>query len=157
MDINATLLGEMLTFAVLIWVTMKYIWPPIMAVLEERQQKIAAGLAAAERGQRNLDLVQKRVVKQLRVAKLRALDVVDKAEQQARELVENGKLQARQEGEKLLDTARCDIDREVTKAQSLLQQKTVTLAIQLAEKIIQEKLDPAMQDKLVAKMVEEIR
>ena len=76
MSINATLIGQMITFALLVWFTMKYVWPPIMQALEERKKRIAEGLAAAERGQHEMDLAEKRASGLLREAKDQAADVV---------------------------------------------------------------------------------
>ncbi|HBY55596.1 MAG TPA: ATP synthase F0 subunit B, partial [Coxiellaceae bacterium] len=90
MNINLTLFGEMLTFAILVWVIMKYIWPPLMKAIQERQEKIAAGLEAAQRGQRELKLIQTNAAEQIHQAKIKASTILDQANQQATAFIEEG-------------------------------------------------------------------
>src|SRR3989338_9394725 len=102
MNINATLGGQMLTFAVLIWVTMKYIWPPVIKAMEERQKKIAEGLAAAERGKHELELAHRKVAEQLRDAKTQAAEILEQAGHRANAMMDDAKEQARHEGARLI-------------------------------------------------------
>ncbi|RQW84804.1 MAG: F0F1 ATP synthase subunit B [Methylococcus sp.] len=141
MSINATLIGQMITFALLVWFTMKYVWPPIMQALEERKKKIAEGLAAAEKGQHEMDLAEKRAGNLLREAKDQAADIVGLAQKRAGELVEESKVSAKEEGERIVAAARSEIDREVQKAKEGLRQKVADLAIDAAAQILRQEVD----------------
>ena len=156
MDINATLLGEMLTFAVLVWATMKYIWPPLMQVMQERQQKIAAGLEAAQRGQQALELAQKTSTQQLQEAKSRAIVILDKANQQANNLIEASKSKAQDECAKIFTQAKLDMEQEIDKTKKELRQQTATLVIAATEKILQQKINQTTQQKLIGQLIAEI-
>ncbi|EKE00555.1 MAG: ATP synthase F0, B subunit [uncultured bacterium] len=156
MDINATLLGEMLTFAVLVWATMKYIWPPLTQAMQERQQKIAAGLEAAQCGQNAMELAQKNVAKQLQEAKNQAAAILDQANQQANTLIEEGRIKAQEECANILARARMDIEQEISKTKLELQQQTADLVIAATEKILQQKIDEPTQQKLIDQLITEI-
>lgn len=156
MDINITLFGEMITFALLVWVMMKFIWPPIIKALHERQQKIADGLQAAERGQRDLELAHQKVADELRDAKTQAYIILDQANQQVSTLIEDGKAKAQLEGEKLLAGVKSNIEHEIAKAKETLGKQTAEIAIQVAEKILQKKVDATCQQKLIDQLIEEI-
>jgi len=110
MSINATLIGQMITFTLLVWLTMKYVWPPIIAALEERKTKIAEGLAAAEKGQEDVRLAEKKAKSILKDAKEQSAEIISSAQKRANELVEESKLQARLEGERLLEAAKAQIE-----------------------------------------------
>jgi F-type H+-transporting ATPase subunit b len=156
MNLNATLLGEMLTFAVLIWVTMKYIWPPVTKAMQERQQKIAAGLEAAQRGQRTLEIAQKNVTQQLQEAKDRAAEILDHANQQANNLIEEGKTKTQDECAKILSQAKLEIEQEISNSKKELQKQTVDLVITATEKMLEQKIDKKSQEKLINQLIKEI-
>jgi len=156
MSINITLLGEMLTFAVLVWVTMKYIWPPLTKVMEERQKKIAAGLEAAQQGQYALELAQKNIAGQLHEAKAKVVVILDQANQQANNLIEESRIKAQSECAKILAKSKLDIEQEINKTQQELQQQTASLVIAATEKILQQKIDAATQQKLINQLIAEI-
>lgn len=156
MNINATLFGEMLTFAVLVFVTMKYIWPPLMKIMQERQEKIAAGLDAAQRGQYALELAQKNIAKQLHATKTKASTILDQAAQQANNLIEESKSKAQDEYTKILAKARLDIEQEINKTKHELQEQTASLVITATEKILKQKIDATMQQKLIDQLITEI-
>jgi len=140
-SINATLIGQMITFALLVWFTMKYVWPPLMQALEERKKKIAEGLAAAEKGQHEMELAEKRATGLLREAKDQASDIVTRAQKRAGDVVEESKQNARQEGERIVLAARAEIDREVQKAKEGLRQQVAELAMSAAEQILRQEVD----------------
>jgi F-type H+-transporting ATPase subunit b len=140
-SINATLIGQMITFALLVWFTMKYVWPPVMQALEERKKKIADGLAAAEKGQHEMELAEKRATALLREAKDQAADIVNLAHKRAGELVEESKTSAREEGERLIVAAKAEIDREVQNAKEGLRQQVAILAVSAAEQILKKEVD----------------
>lgn len=141
MNINLTLIGQLITFAVFVWFTMKFVWPPIVAALEERKKKIADGLAAAERGQHEQELAQKRATEEIAKAKQQASEIVSKANKQATEIVEEAKSAAKEEGGRLVAAAQAEIDQEVSKAREDLRGKVVELAVAGASKILEREID----------------
>lgn len=156
MDINVTLFGEILTFAVLIWVTLKYIWPPIIKALNDRQQKIADGLAAAEKAHHDLDLTRQNIATQLRDVKAQATTIIDQANYQAVNLIEEGKAKTQTECEKLLAANKYNIEQEIIKARQLLSASTAAIALKAAEKILQRSVTIGDQQKLIDELIEEI-
>lgn len=141
MSINATLIGQMITFALLVWFTMKYVWPPLMQALEDRKKKIAEGLAAAEKGQHEMELAEKRATGLLREAKDQAADIVNLAHKRAGELVEESKQSAKDEGDRIVTAARAEIDREIQKAREELRHEVAGLAIDAAGQILKAEVD----------------
>jgi len=156
MDINATIIGQFITFSILIWVTMKYVWPPITKTLFEREQKIAAGLEAAERSKRELEMAEHKVVSIIREAKLQSSQIIEQANVHSAHLVEEAKAQAKIEGQRIIELAQSEIDREVTQAKEALKNQLATLAVAGAEKIIQLKLDPSIHNDLLNELAAEI-
>jgi F-type H+-transporting ATPase subunit b len=148
-SINATLIGQMITFALLVWFTMKYVWPPIMQSLEERKTKIAEGLAAAEKGQHEMELAEKRATGVIREAKNQAADIVGLAQKRAGEVVEESKQTAREEGDRIIQAAKAEIDRERKKAQESLRQQVAVLAVSAAEQILKEEIDLGRHKQIV--------
>lgn len=149
MSINATLIGQMITFTLLVWFTMKYVWPPIMQALEERKKKIAEGLAAAERGHHEKELAEKRASVALKEARDQAVEIVGKAQKRAGEIVEESKESARSEGERLIAAARSEISREVQQAKQSLRDQVSVLAIDAAEQILREEIDRKKHQKIL--------
>lgn len=156
MEINATLIGQMITFIVFVAFTMKFVWPPIMKAMQEREQKIADGLAAADRGKHELELAQHKAIEQLRDAKIHAAEILEQANKRANQIVEESKERAREEGDRLLAIARGDIDHEMQSARQKLRQEVATLAVASAEKILSRSIDDATQKDLVDKLIAEI-
>jgi len=156
MDINVTLFGEILTFSVLVWVTMKYVWPPILKVMQERQQKIAQGLEAAERGRHSLDLAQEKISEQLHEAKNNAATIINQATAQAMGMIEAAKAKAQEEGEKLLHLAKANIQQEIMQSKQELRRQTAILALQIAEKILQTNMNEKIQKELIEELIKEI-
>jgi len=156
MDINLTLLGEMITFAVFIWFTMKFVWPPLMNAMNERQQKIADGLAAGEQGQRELELARIKIKEQLLEAKTEAATILEQANQRAGHIVEEAKGKARDEGDRLLQLAKGEIDQEYNTAKEALMQNVSKIVVAGAEKILQREVDQKNNDSLIKELVGEI-
>ncbi len=140
MNINLTLFGQMISFAVFVWFTMKFIWPPIVKAVQERKAKIAEGLAAAERGHHEQELGQKRAKEILRQAKAEATDVVGQAQKRAAEIIDEARVDARAEGERLLVAARAEIDQERNKVREELRERLAALVVTAAEKILQKEV-----------------
>jgi F-type H+-transporting ATPase subunit b len=140
-SINATLIGQMITFALLVWFTMKYVWPPLMQALEERKKKIADGLASAEKGKHEMELAEKRATALLREAKDQAAEIINLAQKRANEAVEESKQSAKEEGERIVAAAKAEIERELQQAKEGLRQQVSMLAISAAEQILQKEVD----------------
>lgn len=156
MSINATLIGQMITFTLLVWLTMKYIWPPIIAALEERKAKIAEGLAAAEKGQEEIKLAEKRAKTVLKEAKEQSAEIISLAQKRGNELVEESKLQAQKEGERLLLAAKAQIQQEMQLARENLRKEVSALALRAAEQILKEEIDKAKHHELLSRAAEQL-
>jgi len=140
-SINATLLGQAIWFAVFIWITMKYIWPPLKRALDGRQKQIAEGLAAAERGRHDLELAAKRAEELLTEARTRAQEILAQSEKRAAQIIDEAKVTARGEGDRIVTAAKSEIDQEVFRAKEALRSQVATLAVQGAEKILRREVD----------------
>ncbi len=156
MNINATILGQFLTFAILVWFTMKYVWPNIIGTLQNREKKIAAGLEAAEQSKRALETAEQQAVIIVRAAKQNATHLIEQANLHSAQLVEEAKSHAKQEGTRLVEMAQVEIDKEITRAKEALKAQVAVLAVAGAEKIIQRNLDPDIHRDLLNKLAAEI-
>jgi F-type H+-transporting ATPase subunit b len=156
MDINATLIGQLLTFLILIWFTMKYVWPPITKAMQDREKKIAAGLEAAERSKRELEQAEHKALTIIRDAKLESSQIIDQAHKRSTHIVEEAKENARVESGRILERAQEEIAREITQAKEALRKQLATLVIAGAEKIIQRNLDASAQAALLDEFAAEI-
>ena len=141
MNINATLLGQAIWFAVFIWITMKYVWPPLLKAMQDRQKQIADGLAAAERGKQDLELAAKRAQDVIREAREQAQEIIAIAEKRGAQLVDEAKTVAKVEGERIITGAKAEIDQEVFRAKESLRSQVAVLAVQGAEKILRREVD----------------
>ncbi len=141
MNINATLIGQFITFFVFVWICMKFIWPPIMLALEARQKRIADGLAAAERGVHEQALAEKRAKDLLVEAKGQSVEIINLAQKRAGEIVEEAKGGARAEGERLLAAARAEIEQEVNRAKEQLRAQVALIVVSGAEKVLGREID----------------
>jgi len=141
MNINLTLIGQSITFALFVWFCMKYIWPPVMGALEARRKEIADGLAAAERGHHEHELAEKRAAKHIKEAKGQASDIITQAQKRASEIVEEAKVDAKTEAERIVTGANAEIEQETNRAREQLRQEVVSLAIAGAEKVLKREVD----------------
>ena len=156
MDINITLIVQMLVFAAFVWFTMTFVWPPLTKALEERQNKIADGLAAAERGRRELELAQHRAKDELKQAKADAADIIDKAHRRASQLVEEAKDEARQEVQRAGRIAAEQLAQEMNHAKQALRTQVAELAVLCAEKILKHEVNEKESQALMDHLIEEI-
>ncbi|MES9854484.1 MAG: F0F1 ATP synthase subunit B [Candidatus Thiodiazotropha sp. LLP2] len=156
MNINLTLIGQLLSFAVFVWFTMKYVWTPIMGALETRKKEIADGLAAAERGQHEQELAKERAKDVLHEAKSQAAEIVAQAQKRAAEIVDESKGTARVEGERILTAAQAEIEQEANRARESLREKVGLLAVAGAEKILKKEIGADTHQDIVAALAEEI-
>lgn len=156
MNITATLIGQMLTFAVFVWFTMRFVWGPLVRIMDERNKRIADGLAAAERGQHEQQLAEKRAKETLQQAKEKASEIINQAHKRANEMVEEAKNDARSEGERLLAAARTEIDQERNRAREQLREHVVTLAVAGAERILEREVDTGKHRQLLDELAAQI-
>jgi F-type H+-transporting ATPase subunit b len=156
LDLNATLIGQLITFAFFIWFTMKYVWPPITQALEDRKAKIAEGLAAAERGKHDFELAQRKSAEMLREAKTQAATLIDAANKRAGSIIDEAKEQAQKENERLLEMGKSEIEREFEKAKQQIKKQVAIIAMKGAEKILQHNIDAAANRELLDKLITEI-
>lgn len=141
MNINLTLLAQAVSFAILIWFTVKLIWPPLLRAVETRQKTIADGLAAAQRGKLELEQASQKAGQELSAAKEKASDIIAQAEKRATEIIEEAKGAAKTEGGRIIAGARAEIDQEVNRAKESLRQQVSSLAVAGAEKILRKEID----------------
>lgn len=156
MEINITLLGQMITFGVFVWFTMKFIWPYITQAMSDREKKIADGLAAAEKGQRELEAAQHKATQEIRDAKTQAAEILEQANHRANRTVEESKEQARQEGETMIQLAKQEIAQQQQELQETLKSHAAELAIKTAEKLIQHQMDEKKQQKLIDQLISKV-
>lgn len=136
MDINATLIGQMITFALFVWFTMRFVWPVLEKILKERQDKIAEGLAAAERGHKELEISQKYAIQHIHEARSKAIEEIEKAKKQAIIIIEEAKLEANREKEQIILQGIAEVEQQWRAARDKLQTEIVDLAIESAEKLL---------------------
>jgi F-type H+-transporting ATPase subunit b len=155
-NINLTLVIQMMVFAILIWFTMKFVWPMILGPMEERSRKIAMGLAAAEKGQRELAQAKKKSDVVLHEARERAHQIVEQAQRRANEMIEHAKSAASAEGQRVLAAAQQQIELEAARARDSLRKDVAQLAIDTASKLLEREIDArthaALLDKLAARI-----
>ncbi len=156
MNINATLLGQTIMFAMFVWFCMKFVWPPIMAALEARKKLIADGLAAGERGKHDLDLAAKRSAEILREGKEKAADIIALGDKRASEIVEEAKEQAKLEGQRIITAAKAEIEQEVFRAKEHLRSQVSAIALAGASKILGREIDAKAHNDLLETLVAKI-
>jgi F-type H+-transporting ATPase subunit b len=156
LNINLTLVVQMVVFAITVWITMKFIWPMLAGMLEERQKKIALGLAAAEKGQQDLAKASERADVAIREARDRANEIIDAAQRRANEMIEAAKVQATQEGERLAASARQQIELATTKAREDLRKEVAALAVRSASQLLGREIDAKAHSELLGKLATEI-
>lgn len=155
-NINMTLLGQMITFSLFVWFTLRFVWPPITKALQERQQQIADGLAAAERGQRELELSQQKVATLMKEAKGQSALIVQQAEKRSLQVLAEAKDHARAEGERLIAAAQSELEQMQNNARELLRKEIAALALASAEKVLGGVIDATVNDSLVAQAITEL-
>lgn len=149
MNITATLIGQMLTFAVLIWFIKAVLWEPMLNMLEDRKTRIADGLAAAERGIHEQELAEQKAAAYLREAKEKASDIVAQAQRRASEIVEESKNAAREEGERIKLAAEADIEQEANRAREVLRKEVSALAVSGAQQLLGREIDASAHAKVL--------
>ena len=156
MNLNATIIGQLIAFAVFVTFCMKYVWPPITAILEERQKRIADGLEAAERAQRDLNLAQNKAADELRAAKQQGAELIEQANKRANQIIDEAKDKARLEGQRLISAAQAEIEIETQRAREALRAQVDAIAVAGAEKILGHAIDQAANEDLMNKLAAEL-
>ena len=141
MNVTATLFGQMITFAVLVWFIHRFLWGPLTGLLAERNRRIADGLAAAERGKQDLERAAERTEEILGAARQKAQETLAHADKRAAEIVEEAKAAAQAQGEQLVAGAKAEINQEVFRAKEALRTQVAALAVAGAEKILRREVD----------------
>jgi len=155
-NINLTLIGQIIAFAVFVWFCLKFVWPPLISAMQERQKKIADGLDAANRAERDLKLAQEKATSQLREAKEQAAQIIEQANKRANQIIDEAKEGARQEGDRLKAAAQAEINQEVNRAKEILRTQVSTLAVAGASKILEASIDVEKHNDLLNKLAEEL-
>ncbi len=156
MNINATLIGQIITFAIFVWFCMKYVWPPLLSAMQEREKKIADGLDAANRAERDLELAKEKAASQLRESKEKAAEIIEQANKRANQIVDEAKETARAEGERLVAAAQAEVEQEVNRAKEALRKQVSELAVEGAAKILGKSVDASAHADLLNKLTEEL-
>ena len=156
MSINATLIIQMIVFAILVWFTMRFVWPPITAALDERAKKIADGLSAADKAKAELSNANKRIEQQLAAARDDAAKRLADAERLAQQMVEEAKTRANEEGAKIVAAARAEAAQESVKAREALRDQVAALAVKGAEQILRKEVNPAVHTELLGRLKAEL-
>jgi len=155
-NINATLFLQAIVFAILVWFTMRFIWPPITKALDERAQKIADGLAAADKAKSELANANKRVDEQLGQARVEATKQLGDAEKRAAAIVEDAKKRAEEEGAKIVAAAKAEAEQQVTRAREALREQVAALAVKGAEQILQREVNASVHAELLGRLKTEL-
>ena len=156
MSINATLIAQMIVFGILIWVTMKFIWPPLMAAIEERQQKIAEGLAAADRSKKDLAQAEETVNEVIREARGKATEIIDQAHARANQIIDAAKAEAIVEAGRQVAAAEAEIVVATNRAREDLRRQVSTLAVAGASRLIKREIDGNAHKALLDELAAEI-
>lgn len=156
MGINSTLIGQAITFAIFVWFTMKFVWPMIISAMDEREQKIADGLAAAERGHHELLRANEQVKAELDKAKLQAADIIEKANKRADIILSDAESSAKEKYNKIVDAAELEIKSKEIKLKEELRSQVIEIAVLGAEKILKKNIDTKAQNDLISDLVERL-
>lgn len=156
MNITATLLGQMISFAVFVLFCMKFVWPPIIAAMHEREQKIQDGLGAADKAAKDLEQAQLEVERELQEAKEQAAGIVEQANKRGKQLVEDAVVSAKEEAERVKQAAQADIDQQINQAREELRGQVAALAVAGAEKILAASVDQSAHSALLNQLSSEL-
>lgn len=156
MSINATLIVQMIVFAILVWFTMRFVWPPLTAALDERAKKIAEGLSAADKAKADLAAANQRVEQQLSAARNDAAKRLADAERLAQQTIEEAKARAAEEGAKIVAAARAEAEQESVKAREVLREQVAALAVKGAEAILKREVNAGVHAELLTRLKTEL-
>jgi len=155
-NINATLLIQIIAFIALIWFVNKMLWGPLSKLMADRQKRIADGLSAAEKGKHELELAEKRAKEVLKDAKVQAQSILSQAEKRGSEIVEDAKLKASEEADRIKASAQAEIEQEASRAREELRQEVSALVVSGASKILHKEVDAAAHNDMLTALVKEL-
>lgn len=156
MNLTATLIGELIAFAVFVLFCMKYVWPPLNGAIEARQNKIADGLAATERAEKDLELAQSKASDQLKEAKVQAAEIIEQAKKRAALIVDEETQKGHDEREKIIAQGNAEIEAERNRVKEDLRKQVAVLAMTGAEKILEREIDSSAHSEILDKLVAEL-
>jgi len=156
MNLNATLIGQTIAFFLFVWFCMKFVWPPLMQMMDERKKRIADGLAAAERGKHEQALAQERATETLREAKEQAAGIIAQAQKRANEIVEQAKDDARGEADRIKAGVQAEIEQETNRAREQLRAQVVSIAVAGAGKVLEKEIDATAHNEMLDKLVAQL-
>ena len=156
MNINATIIGQMIWFILFIWFVAKVVWPALNRMIETRQKTIAEGLAAAEKGKQTLELSARQAEQDIRGARDRAGEIISQAEKRGAQMIEEAKVAAREEAGREKAAAEAEIEQQVSRAREMLREQVASLAVAGAEKILRREVDAKAHAELLAQLRTEI-
>ena len=156
MNINLSLFTQAAAFALFIWFTVKFVWPPLLRAMEDRQKQIADGLAAGEEGRRSLEISTREAGQMIEAARGRAAEIIAQAEKRSAQMVEEAKLAAREEGEREKTAAKADIQQQLSRAREQLREQVASLAVAGAEKILRREVDAKAHARLLDSLKEQL-
>ena len=156
MNINSTLIAQLIVFLILVGFTMKFVWPPIVKALDERAQKISEGLSAADKAKAELNNANKRVEEQLSAARTNAAQRLSDADRLAQTMIEEAKTRANEEGMKIVAAAKAEAEQEATKARETLRDQVAALAVKGAEQILRREVNAGVHAELLSRLKAEL-
>ena len=156
MNLNFTLIAQAIAFALFIWFTVKFIWPPLMRAIEQRQKQIADGLAAGEQGKHDLEAAGKRAHEEIEKARERVGEIIGSAEKRDAQMMDEAKAAAKAEAERILVAAKADIDQQIARAREMLREQVAALAVAGAEKILRREVNAQTHAELLGQLKKEI-
>lgn len=156
MNINATLIAQIVVFIALVWFTMRFVWPPLAQALDERANKIAEGLAAAERGRSDFEQAEQKVAESLAQGRRQVTDMIASADKRAGLITEQARQQAQLEADKILAQARLEVEQAINKAKEDLRVQVAELAIKGAERILRREINPSNHAELLKSLQREL-
>ncbi len=156
MNIGLTLFGQLIAFAIFVWITMKFVWPPMVQAMEARKKIIADGLAAAEKGQHDEELARHRATEKLKEAKEQAAEIIAGAQKRAAEIIDEAKQGARTEAERIRAAAEAEIEQAANRAREQLRGEVVHLAVAGASKVLKREIDAKANEDLLKDLVAQL-
>ena len=157
MNINATLIGQTITFFLFIWFCKKFVWPPMVNAMQERQNQIADGLAAAEKGQEAQEVAEKEAAQLISNAKTQASEIIASAEKRGNAVVDEAKTTATTEKERIISAAKSEVEQEVHTAREELRTHVSSIAVAAASKIANKEIDEAAHAGLIDDLVKQMK
>jgi F-type H+-transporting ATPase subunit b len=156
MSITATLFGQILTFAALVWFINKFLWLPLTNLMEDRKKRIADGLSAAEHGIHEQQLAEKKAIEEIKKAKAQAADIITLAQKRSSEIIEEAQVDAKSEGQRLILAANAEIEQEITRAKEMLKKQVVDISVAAAAKILKKEIDAKQHGELLNDVIGQI-